>query len=798
MSRSARFRRTLPFLPTLAALLLLGCTQPIQSLIPNQPPSVRFTLAPISADPDNPVFYAYRVFWAGDDPDGRVDHFEYAIDPGPKDTVWVNTPRSEEVLFFSSTTPEGIKNDPVPRARDYHVLVLRAVDNQGAMSPFRTRAFYSYTVAPTVEIVEPHPNEFIEEKVPPTLTVHWQGTDPDGQINTRPVRYLFRLMPFDPAHDGWKLSDTDSLYRMEKKAGFAGWDSTGGDTLFARFTNLTTDSHYLFLILARDEAGALSPQLSRRENMLSAEVNKAATLGPLIHVFNSFFDFTYDSGGYTVDELRWIKLQAPAGRPITFNWDATATGGAAIERYRWGVDLTSVADETPRADEVNDYFHWSRGGPLEQACTLVGLPPGLHFLYIEAKDNNGFASLGIVAFKLVVPTFNQDLLIVDDTRREQDRFDDFGRLKTYTDFWPSATELDTFLFARGGYPWRGTQNPPSGVTSAPGVFAGYAFDALGTRLGLEVPSNGVTLETLGRYRHVVWIVDQKGGAITTASATDAFPVTVLCYMSDRGRASSLAAYVQAGGRVWLMGGGAATASINAFHEFAGNNVGGNPVWTNSDNELVPGRLMFDAAHWQSGFSNVKALVTVQRSPRADEIAASPWAHPDHWTGGEVRSPDYRKLPEGMRPLEDPVDPLPPTRLPRQKGLYYPNVYSCEYLMVPNVVTEDVDPSDTDVRIASTLDTLYDGSSLLLIRSPAPMMTYYHGAGANRFVFTGFTPWLFKRADCIGLTDFVLQDIWGLVRQPVDRGIVDGAARVRGAPPRSAGTRGARGTAGRAP
>ena len=798
MVRPARIRRALPLLFALAALLLLGCSETLNTLIPNQPPSVRFTLAPVSADPDDPVFYAYRVFWAGDDPDGRVDHFEYAIDPAPDDTVWVNTPRSEEVLFFRSTTPEGIKNDPLPRARDYHVLVLRAVDNQGAISPFKTRAFYSYTVAPSVAIVSPHPSDLLDEQVPPTLTVHWEGTDPDGQVTTRPVRYLFRLTPYDAIRDSWKLSDQDSLYLMEKNAGFAGWDSTGGDTTFARFTNLTTGSYYLFLILAVDEAGAMTPQLTRRENILKVQVNSAATLGPRIHVWNSFLDFTYLSGGYSVDELRWIRLQAPAGRPITFNWDATATGGASIERYRWGVDLTSVADETPRSDEVNDYFHWSRGGPLEQSCTLVGLQPGLHFLYIEAKDNNGFASLGIVAFKLVVATFNQDLLIVDDTRREQDKFLGSGALDTYKDFWPSATELDTFLFARGGYPWRQTQNPTSGVTSVPGVFAGYAFDKLGTRTGLEVPSNAVTLETLGRYRHVVWIVDQKGGAIKDGSDTQAFPITVLCYMSDRGRASSLAAYVQAGGRVWLMGGGAATASINAFPEFAGNNVAGNPVWTNSDGELVPTRLMYDAAHWQSGLSNAKALATFRRSPRADNIAAAPWAHPDRWTGGELRAPDYRKLPEVMRPLERGADPLPPTRLPRQEGLYYPNVFSCEYLMVPNVITEDVDPSDTHVRIASTVDTLYDASSLLLIRSPAPVMTWYHGAEANRFVFTGFTPWLFKREDCIGLTDFVLQDIWGLHREPVDRGLIEGAARVRGAPPRSAVTRAVRGAAGRTP
>jgi hypothetical protein len=795
VSRPARIRRALPFLSVLA-VLLQGCSEIRHTLVPNQPPSVRFTLAPISADPDNPVFYAYRVFWAGDDPDGRVDHFQYAIDPGSKDTVWVNTPRSEEVLFFRSTKPEGIKNDPVPRAKDYHVLVLRAVDNQGALSAFKTRAFYSYTVAPSVEIVAPHPNEFIDELVPPTLTVHWDGTDPDGQATTRPVRYLFRLMPFDPIKDAWRLSDPDSLYLMEKRAGFADWDSIGGDTTLARFTNLTTDSYYLFLVLAIDEAGAMTPQLTRRENILKVAVNKAATLGPRIHIWNSFLDFTYDSGGYTVDELRWIKLQAPADRPITFNWDATATGGAAIERYRWGVDLVSVADETPRADEVNDYFHWSRGGPLEQSCRLVGLQPGLHFLYIEARDNNGFASLGIVAFKLVVPTFNQDLLIVDDTRRELDKPQSNGKLGAYTDFWPSATELDTLLYARGGVPWRSTFNPDTGVTSVPGVFAGYAFDTLGTRQGLEIPSNGVTLETLGHYRHVIWIVDQKGGAITPASSSDALPITVLCFMTAPGRASSLSAYVQAGGRVWLMGGGAATASINAYSEFAGNNVAGNPVWTNSDGELVPSRLMFDAAHWQSGFSNAKTLPTITRSPRADEIAARPWSHPDRWTGGELIAPDYRKLPAVMHPLQRGIDPLPPTRFTRQEGLYFPNVLSCEYLMVPNVITEDVDPSQTSVRIASTLDSLYDASSLLLIRSPAPIMTWYHGGDVNRFVFTGFSPWLFHREDFIGLTDFVLQDLWGLVRQPVDRGAVHaGVQGVRGAPPRSAGTRA---TAGRAP
>ena len=797
MTRPARFRGTLLLLPVLAALLLQGCTKVIPNLLPNQPPTVRFTLAPISADPNDPVFYAYRVFWAGDDPDGRIDHYDYAIDPGPKDTVWVSTTHNEEVLFFRSTTPDG-KGGPLPEARDYHVLVLRAVDNQGAMSARKIRAFYSYTVAPTVEIVAPHPNKFLEVKVPPTLSVQWQGSDPDGQRSQQPVLYRFRLLPFDPVFDKWMLSDPDSLYRREHAAGFAGWDSTGGDTTSARFTNLAPGSHFLFLVLAVDEAGALTPVLSLDENILQVAVDLAATLGPAIHVFNSYLDFTYDSGGYTVDPLRWIRLQAPGDRPLTFNWDAIASAGANIARYRWGVDLASVADETPRTDEVHDYFHWSRGGPLEQSCTLVGLPPGLHFLYIEAKDNNGFASLGIVAFKLVLPTFNQDLLVVDDTRREVDRLAGPGQLDRYTDFWPSATELDTLLFARGGVPWRATQNPASGVMSTPGVFAGYAFDTLGTRLGFEDPSNGVTLETLGRYRHVVWIVDAKGAALPLPNGTDAFPLTVLAWMSQRGRASSLAAYVQAGGCVWLMGGGAGTVTIPVPDD-ARNNTPNGPVFDNSLGELVVGRLMYDGAHWQSGFANQRALVTIDRSPRADEIAAAPWSHPDRWGSGEVHAPDYRKLPPEMRPLSPDLDPVPPTR-PPLTTLYYPTSFPVEYLMVPNVVTEDVDPSLTGVRIASTLDTLYDARSVVLIRSPAPIMTWYHGAEANRFVFTGFAPWSFHRDDMIGLVDFVLQDIWGLTREPINRSAVPAPAQpARSAPPpRLVSTRAAVRAAGHAP
>src|SRR5258706_551929 len=122
----------------------------------------------------------------------------------------------------------------------------------------------------------------------------------------------------------------------------------------------------------------------------------------------------------------------------------------------------------------------------------------------------------------------------------------------YTRPWPSAAELDTFLYARGGVPWRCVHDP-AGATSVPGLLAGYAFDTLGTRLGLEFPADAAPLSRLGQYRHVLWLVDQR----SAESGAFPGPVTPPEAMSGPRRASSLAAHVAAGGEAWVAGGGAA-------------------------------------------------------------------------------------------------------------------------------------------------------------------------------------------------------------------------------------------------
>src|SRR5262245_4639051 len=121
------------------ALLLggaMGCTPKRSALTnpnPNQRPVLELTRAPHNES--TRFEYSYRMNWLAYDPDGRVDHFLYAVDPPSPtplverpETTWVRTTRSEQVVNFTATTPDN----SIPRtfgASDFHTFVVKAIDN---------------------------------------------------------------------------------------------------------------------------------------------------------------------------------------------------------------------------------------------------------------------------------------------------------------------------------------------------------------------------------------------------------------------------------------------------------------------------------------------------------------------------------------------------------------------------------------------------------------------------------------------------------------------------------------------
>jgi hypothetical protein len=83
----------------------------------------------------------------------------------------------------------------------------------------------------------------------------------------------------------------------------------------------------------------------------------------------------------------------------------------------------------------------------------------------------------------------------------------------------------------------------------------------------------------------VWITDDVGATYTQDPAANFAPSTILRWMSRPGQANYLSFYAAAGGKVWIMGGGAAYATLV---DWSRRNTPDD--WTNADLELVPGAL----------------------------------------------------------------------------------------------------------------------------------------------------------------------------------------------------------------
>jgi hypothetical protein len=749
----------------LLAALGAGCSKdPIRSPVSNQLPTVRITAAPIDTtvrctpDPAKSC-YSLTLQWVGNDPDGRVDHYLFAIDPPTSsvaETTWSISRSNQERLTFEAGSSVSVVNG-LPVARDFHVFVIKAVDNHGAAGPPVSRSFFSYTQAPDVYLTSPQPSHLNTLLLVPSVRFTWTGTDEDGVFHSKPVKYKYRLFtqsdefPMDVA-----ISNPDSLRRFYAPD-FAGWDSVGGDTNTVRYTNLSPGQLYLFVVVGFDEAGAYSPIFNLDTNMLRFLVGYTGVLGPKITIFNEFFNYSWRGGWCPTCPNTEFYIEVPAGRRVTFNWVAEPPTGAVMRCYRWALDMEDANDDTPRLDEFTDLAHWSTCGLNSTSCTIGPFagsvlpdPPEEHRFYVSAEDDLGLKSLAIVRFQVVRASLTPGtVLVVKDTRLKPDNVPRGGNCVERPRSgvpWPNQAELDTFLFARGGNQWKCLA---PGITSTPGLFADYLpVDSVGTRINKTDLT--VRLSKLGRYEHVIWIVD-PGAAVSSEPGDDPIaPQTALRYMCDRGRFNTLGAYVKQGGKVWLLGGGGGYAATRNF----GGDVSQEGGTTFGTNVLRPGRLMYDLARWQSEF-------------RATSLPADPTRFAGRFQsrpGAAEYTHHLAELPTHMEYKSRQTDPRPPTR--DRDSDFYRTVVTAEFMDLANQIVEDVseDPEHTDEQ--SVLDTLYAEGGVRYQQDRRILMTYYHGPTVPQgFLFSGFDIWTWQRSQCQSLVDFVLTRIWNVPRHP---------------------------------
>lgn len=719
--------------PSVALLVAGACTKVAPLLtLPNQPPTVTLTSAPA---PGSTIGnYSYDIRWSGRDVDGRIDHFLVAVDPPARsgsDTTWTATTLNRQVFVFSA---DSLPSDSSLYAHRFHTVVVKAVDDQGATSAPVWVSFTATTLLPTLKVTSPQASKLLPATVAPDFRVAWLADDPDGRGTHVPAAIKYKLFGQSSMPSFLDIQlNPDTLLKLFAPR-FADWDSLPGSATGVDIRGLQAGQTYMLAVVAFDEAGACSAPFTLDANILTINTSTAALVGPVLTITSPFFTLTWGAGGFFSSLSQYFHVEVPAGHETVLDWSGTPYAGSFVTGYRWAVDLGSLSDETPRTDENTDLKHWSQWH-LETQARLPAVHPGLesptHTFYLEARDNSGGLSLLVVVYTAVTASMERDLLIVDDTRYARD-VRGGNCVQAPRGPWPTAAELDTFLFARGGKPWKCY---PAGTVSTPGVFAGYAYDSLVT-LGLGA---NLTLAKLNHYRHIVWMVN--GDFVLTNDVNLQFPMLRL--LSAPGVNDPLPVWLALGGRLWVLGGGVATATqIDWEAKLSQRNV-----YSSDIGELTPARFMYQFPHWRSE-------ITEDRTARA---ALSPRA-----VGGWAGAPDYSLLPPMLEEKSTDTDPMAPNRT--NPADFYRSNFIGEFLTRPNAITE-LDPLTHET--AAVLDTVYETQGGAA-GSGRPLMTLYHGAEAPPMVFSGFPPWYFKRSQCIAVIDWVLQNHWGLTRAPVQR------------------------------
>ena len=289
-----------------------------------------------------------------------------------------------------------------------------------------------------------------------------------------------------------------------------------------------------------------------------------------------------------------VAYEIPDGAGVRVQWVEIPAIARRHRRVSLGARPAGPDRSQDRDNPNQDPNHWS-GWSLGATSTIVGPftddVATEHVLYIQVGDDVDRRSMVRIHFTLARMTHERDLLVVDDTRLHS-RHAGAGRLDRRRraaygppprSWMPSSTRaVDT---SGGAIP---------GDTEPPWPDGRIPLDTLGT-IGLV--GGVVPLSVLGRYRHVIWFTDDVGATYTNPPGFALAPTTSLRLMSSPGAYSTLAAYVGQGvrcGSRWRRGVRDPGELGQAQHP--------PDDWTNADLELIPGRFMYDAPHWQSAIA----------------------------------------------------------------------------------------------------------------------------------------------------------------------------------------------------
>ncbi|MDI6851210.1 MAG: hypothetical protein QMD82_04665 [bacterium] len=156
-------------------LLMPSCIKkPVDNLVENLPPETYCFIAHV--DTVDTVPAKVTLYWMGNDPDGEVSGFYYAID-------------GADTTFTTKTCDTFTFNVPSGDTFASHTFEVWAIDNEGMQDPTPAKVTIPVRNTPPVAF-------FIEDKLPPDTTLpvatfYFGATDIDGDWSI--VGFLYRL-----------------------------------------------------------------------------------------------------------------------------------------------------------------------------------------------------------------------------------------------------------------------------------------------------------------------------------------------------------------------------------------------------------------------------------------------------------------------------------------------------------------------------------------------------------------------------------------------------------------------------
>lgn len=192
---------------------------------PNQLPTVSVTQYP--SNQLDPSTYVCEIRWSGQDADGRVLAFRYAIDPPAQsgsDTTWIETTANRQTFTFAA---DSVAAGLVPTGRRYHTFVVVAMDDRGAVRA-RTRFLRRDDHRAQRPHHEPTPLDAVAAAGVARLPGHVAGLRPRWCDLTSPgavpvaalQREFDAVAQRDPAESGHASNPVCTAFRG---LGFAGW-----------------------------------------------------------------------------------------------------------------------------------------------------------------------------------------------------------------------------------------------------------------------------------------------------------------------------------------------------------------------------------------------------------------------------------------------------------------------------------------------------------------------------------------------------------------------------------------------